>query len=249
MMKIIEVENYQELSQATSTLIVQKVSDNPAAVLGLATGSTPIGTYKEMIKDYKNHGTSYEKVKTINLDEYVGLPYTNENSYHYFMKEQLFKHLNFREENTFIPNGLADHLENACRSYDQLIKENPIDLQILGIGENGHIGFNEPGTSFLSHTHIVELTHSTRKANARFFNHITEVPTHALTMGIASILQSKEILLLASGYKKAEAISRLLNGSVSEAFPASALNQHHNVTIIADKEALSQAIDQKRSIK
>jgi glucosamine-6-phosphate deaminase len=248
-MKIIEVENYQKLSQFAANLIIEKVTENPTAVLGLATGSTPIGTYKEMINDHKKNGTSYDKIKTINLDEYVGLPYNNKNSYHYFMKEHVFNYLNFKEENNFIPNGLSGNLDEACRDYNQLIKEFPIDLQVLGIGENGHIGFNEPGTSFNTETHIVELSHSTRKANARFFNHIKEVPTQAITMGISSILQSKEILLLASGYKKAEAVRRLLNGSVSETFPASILNPHDHVTFIADKEALSQAIDLKRSIK
>ena len=248
-MKIIEVENYDKMSQFAANLIIQKVNDHPDAVLGLATGSTPTGTYRELIKDYKSHGTSYKEVKTINLDEYVGLPYENKNSYHYFMKEQLFSHLNFNEENHFIPDGLASDLDVACQSYNQLIKDHPIDLQILGIGENGHIGFNEPGTSFDSQTHIVELTHSTRKANARFFDHIKEVPTHAITMGISSILQSREILLLASGTKKAEAISRLLKETVSEGFPASALTQHDHVTIIADQEALSLALEFKRSIK
>jgi len=241
--KIIQVEDGAELSKRAAALIIEKVRQKPTAVLGLATGSTPKGTYEELIKDHLQNGTSYANVKTINLDEYVGLPSENPNSYHYFMRENLFDHLNFTKGNHFIPDGMSQHLDRACQAYEELIRSNPIDLQVLGIGQNGHIGFNEPGTPFDSTTHRVQLTRSTRKANARFFDHFNEVPKEAITMGISSILQSKEIILLASGVKKAEAINRLLKGALTITFPASALNKHDNVTIIADREALSYELN------
>jgi glucosamine-6-phosphate deaminase len=237
------VEDGEELSQRAAALIIEKVKQKPNAVLGLATGSTPKGTYKELIRDHQLNGTSYARVKTINLDEYVGLPADHPNSYHYFMRTNLFDHLDFSEGNHFIPEGLAKDLDAACQDYEERIHSNPIDLQLLGIGQNGHIGFNEPGTPFNSTTHRVQLTRSTRKANARFFDHFNEVPKEAITMGISSILQSKEIILLASGSNKAEAIYRLLKGPITEAFPASALNKHDKVTIIADREALSYQLN------
>lgn len=248
-MRIIQVKNQQEMSQQAASYLIERVKENPHAILGLATGSTPKGTYKDMIEDHVKYGTSYANIKTLNLDEYVGVPKENKNSYHYFMKENLFKYLDMNEDHHYIPDGMASDLEQACRQYDQLIDENQMDIQLLGIGQNGHIGFNEPGTPFEMKTHIVELTHSTRKANARFFNSIHEVPTHAITMGIASILQSREILLLASGYKKAEAMKKLIMGYVDEHFPASALKMHEHVTVIADSEALSLVSDFERSVR
>lgn len=219
--------------------MIEKIRSNPDMTLGLATGSTPKGVYAELIKDHLENGTSYEKITTINLDEYIGLPSSDPNSYRYFMNIVLFNHLNIPLENTNLPNGTADDINQECLRYEQLIKDLiDIDLQVLGIGRNGHIGFNEPGTSFKSRTHVVKLAESTRKANARFFESIDEVPTHAITMGIASILDSREIVLLASGSAKAEAIRRLVNGEPDEQFPASALKLHPNVTIIADEEAL-----------
>lgn len=219
--------------------MIEKIRSNPDMTLGLATGSTPKGVYAELIKDHLENGTSYEKITTINLDEYIGLPSSDPNSYRYFMNSELFNHLNIPLENTNLPNGTADDINQECLRYERLIKDLvDIDLQLLGIGRNGHIGFNEPGTSFKSRTHVVKLAESTRKANARFFESTDEVPTHAITMGIASILDSREIVLLASGSAKAEAIRRLVNGEPDEHFPASALKLHPNVTIIADEEAL-----------
>jgi glucosamine-6-phosphate deaminase len=238
-MKLIRTEDYAEMSLAAGKIIVDKVRSNPNLTLGLATGSTPKGVYDYLIQEHKENGTTYAKAKSVNLDEYIGLPGQDPNSYHYFMNQNLFSHLDINENHTHIPNGAAKLLEQECLRYEQLIKElGGVDLQLLGIGQNGHIGFNEPGTAFNSRTHIVTLAQNTREANSRFFNSLEKVPTHAITMGIASILDSKEILLLVSGERKAEALNRLVNGEINEEFPASALKYHKNVTVIADKDAL-----------
>ncbi|MEH7331152.1 glucosamine-6-phosphate deaminase [Neobacillus drentensis] len=239
-MKVIEVKDYAEMSQKAAEYIIQKVCQNPRIKLGLATGGTPIGTYKNLIEDHKKNGTSYQNVTTFNLDEYIGLPGENKNSYRYYMNEQLFNHIDINLNKTNIPKGDIKDMEAECLRYEDLIsKHGGIDLQILGIGSNGHIGFNEPGTSFNSITHIVKLAQSTINANARFFNRVEEVPTKAITMGISSILKSKEILLLVSGENKKEALSKLLNGEINESFPASVLKNHPCVTIIADKAAVA----------
>ncbi|WP_436373591.1 glucosamine-6-phosphate deaminase [Cytobacillus sp. BC1816] len=239
-MKIIRTADYNHMSQKAAQLMIEKIRQQPGMTLGLATGSTPKGVYAELIKDHQKNGTSYEKITTINLDEYIGLLPSDPNSYRHFMNSELFDHLDIRLEHTHLPNGAAEDMPQESERYEQLIKDLAnIDLQLLGIGRNGHIGFNEPGTSFHSRTHIVDLAESTRKANARFFNSIEDVPAQAITMGIASILDSREILLLASGSAKAEAIRQLVYGEPDEQFPASALKLHENVTIIADEEALS----------
>jgi glucosamine-6-phosphate deaminase len=237
-MKLIRTENYAEMSLQAGKIITEKIRSNPDITLGLATGSTPKGVYEYLIHDHEETGTTYKQVKTVNLDEYIGLPKNDPNSYHYFMCENLFNHLDISKNNTHIPNGTASDLEQECLNYEKLIKDlGGIDLQILGIGQNGHIGFNEPGTPFSSRTHIVTLAQNTRAANSRFFNSIEEVPTQAITMGISSILESKEILLLVSGERKAEALAKFVNGEISEDFPASALKYHQNVTVIADRDA------------
>ncbi|MDR7079994.1 glucosamine-6-phosphate deaminase [Neobacillus niacini] len=237
-MKLIRTENYKEMSLEAGKIIVEKIRSNPAITLGLATGSTPKGVYEYLIHDCVANGTTYREAKTVNLDEYIGLPAKDSNSYHYFMSQSLFNHLDINEDHTHIPNGTAANLEQECLRYEELINElGGVDLQILGIGQNGHIGFNEPGTPFSSRTHLVTLAQNTREANSRFFNSIDEVPTHAITMGIASILESKEILLLVSGGNKAEALLKLINGEISEDFPASALKNHNNVIVIADRDA------------
>jgi glucosamine-6-phosphate deaminase len=239
-MKLIEVKDYAEMSQTAAKYIIEKIRENPAMNLGLATGGTPVGTYQELILDHKQSGTTYRNIKTFNLDEYIGLSGDHPNSYRYFMNEQLFKHIDIEKENTHIPHGNASDFEAECARYEQLISDHGgVDLQILGIGSNGHIGFNEPGTSFDSTTHIVNLAASTIEANARFFERIEDVPTKAITMGISSIMKSKEILLLVSGENKQAALNQLLNGDITENFPASILKKHHNVTIIADKIAVS----------
>lgn len=238
-MKLIEVETYEQLSEKTSELIINKIKNDPHTKLGLATGSTPLGAYKRLIADHTKNGTSYEHVITVNLDEYVGLAESHSSSYRYYMNEELFNHINIKRENAHVPDGTAEDLDEECKRYEALIDNlGGIDLQLLGIGQNGHIGFNEPGTPFDSITHVVELTENTREVNGRFFKDIDEVPTRAITMGIASILKSKEIVLLISGKQKAEALHRLLHEEISEQFPASALKSHPNFTVIYDKAAL-----------
>ncbi|RFU66972.1 glucosamine-6-phosphate deaminase [Peribacillus saganii] len=236
---IMKAEDYNSMSLLAAKKVIEKIKEQQNIVLGLATGSTPEGLYRELIDDHKQNGTSYRNIKTVNLDEYIGLDKTNRNSYKSFMYEKLFQYIDIPPEHTHIPNGIADDPVREAERYDKLIEQlGGVDLQILGIGHNGHIGFNEPGTSFSSRTHIVKLENSTRMANSRLFNKVDEVPSQAITMGISSILESKEILLLASGSAKAPAIKHLLSEDVSENFPASALKLHKNVTIIADSAAL-----------
>ncbi|KON88248.1 glucosamine-6-phosphate deaminase [Sporosarcina globispora] len=239
-MEIIKVTNYEEMSKTAADYIITMVRQFPDATLGLATGGTPVGTYKRLIEDHQDNKTSYKKVTTFNLDEYIGLSGENPQSYRYFMDSVLFNHLDIQKVNTFIPNGTALDLEKECLNYENKLKNHGgIGLQILGIGNNGHIGFNEPGTAFSSNTHIVDLADSTIKANARYFNNIEEVPNQAITMGISTIMQCREILLLASGEAKADAIQQLLGKEVNEHFPASILRSHPNVKVIADEAALS----------
>ncbi|MFJ5715114.1 glucosamine-6-phosphate deaminase [Neobacillus sp. NPDC093127] len=239
-MKMIEVENYEQMSEKAAEYIIDRVTNLPSIKLGLATGGTPIGTYKHLIEDHQKNGTSYRNVTTFNLDEYIGLSGENKNSYRYYMNDLFFNHIDINKGKTHIPQGDVSDIQRECLRYEELITENGgIDLQILGIGGNGHIGFNEPGTSFHSITHIVDLAPSTIEANARFFTQLEEVPTKAITMGISTIMKSKEILLLVSGESKKEALDKLMNGSVDESFPASILKNHPRVTIIADKAAVA----------
>ncbi|QCJ41583.1 glucosamine-6-phosphate deaminase [Bacillus sp. S3] len=239
-MKIIEVKDYTEMSQKAAEYIIEKVRQNPSIKLGLATGGTPVGTYNKLIEDHKEHGTSYRNVTTFNLDEYIGLAGDDPNSYRFFMDEKLFNHIDIDKNNTNVPSGTNQDNEEECTRYESLVAgSGGVDLQVLGIGSNGHIGFNEPGTSFTSQTHVIELAPSTIEANARFFERIEDVPTKAITMGISTIMKSKEILLLVSGETKNDAMSKLLEGDVTESFPASVLKNHPSVTIIADKAAVS----------
>ncbi len=240
-MEIVKVKNYEEMGEKACDLIVEKVNslDNP--VLGLATGSTPEGMYQQMIDSFQRNEVSFTKTTTFNLDEYVGLSGNNPNSYRFYMNDKLFKHIDLPANRAYLPNGDADDLQKECRDYETLMyKAEYIDVQVLGLGLNGHIGFNEPGTAFDSRTHIVDLDETTRKANARFFDSLDDVPKKAITMGIETIMESKKILLLVAGEKKAEAVYRLVNGETSEEFPASILQKHENVTLIADEEALSK---------
>lgn len=239
-MKWIKVKDYAEMSQLAARMIVDKVIESPSVTLGLATGGTPLGMYQWMRRFSEEQHVSYRDVQTFNLDEYVGLDREHPNSYYQYMMENLFAHIDLPAEKAHLPNGMADDVEAECRRYESLIQQaGGIDLQLLGVGKNGHIGFNEPGTSFSSNTHLVSLTESTRKANACYFSSMEEVPTYAITMGIATIMKSKEILLLASGSQKAEVLARLHEGEVTENLPASVLKNHPHVTIIADEDALS----------
>ncbi|SET09209.1 glucosamine-6-phosphate deaminase [Oceanobacillus limi] len=237
-MRIINVKDYHDMSEKASSLLLDVIENNEHPVLGLATGSTPEGLYEQLIAKNKEKVVSFQNTTTFNLDEYVGLDANDSNSYRYFMNEKLFNHIDIPLENTHVPNGVAENSEVECKEYEQAIQNaDRVDVQVLGLGLNGHIGFNEPGTSFSSRTHVVELDESTRKANARFFESLEEVPTQAITMGIDTIMESKEIVLLVSGENKAEALKQLVHGEITEDFPASILQKHKNVTIIADKAA------------
>ena len=231
--KWIEAKDYEDLSKKACDIFVEQLQNKPNSVIGLATGSTPIGLYKELVQQYHSGNVSFKDVVSFNLDEYVGIDPNNEASYHYFMNYHLFKHIDIQKENIHIPEGHSSDLETACRTYEQQIKEaGGIDLQVLGIGVNGHIGFNEPGTPFDSLTHIVELTQSTIEANQKYFEKPEDMPRKAITMGIQSILNAKKIILLISGETKQEAYDRLRTGIITEDLPASALHQHPDVTVI-----------------
>lgn len=234
-MKIIRVQNQIEGGQVAFSLLKDEMAKG-AKTLGLATGSTPLAFYDEIRKS----DLDFSDMTSVNLDEYVGLAADNYQSYHYFMQENLFRAKSFKE--SFLPNGLASDLQEETRRYDQVIAEHPIDFQILGIGHNGHIGFNEPGTSFDVTTHVVNLTEDTIKANSRFFDSIDDVPKQAISMGIQSIMQSKMIVLMAYGQGKADAIKQMIEGPVTEDLPASVLQKHPNVVVIVD-EAAASALD------
>ncbi|SMO52337.1 glucosamine-6-phosphate deaminase [Melghirimyces algeriensis] len=241
-MNVIQVENYEDMSQKAAEILIGKIRRFPAMNLGLATGGTPIGTYRRLVQDHQMNGTSYQNITTVNLDEYVGLSEHHPCSYRYYMEAHLFGKVDIDRRNTHLPNGNAEDLKAECDRYEERIREiGGIDVQLLGIGRNGHIGFNEPGTPFDMRTHIANLSLSTRQANARYFSSMDEVPTQAISMGIATILESREILLLASGEDKADALQGLLNGQKRFSLPASALLDHPCVTIVADKEALSKS--------
>lgn len=236
-MKIIITENYEEMSADAFKIMKETVTKNPEAVLGLATGSTPIGLYKLMIKDHIENGTSYKKIKTVNLDEYAGLDYSSDQSYIYFMRHNLFDHIDVDLKNVNIENGKAADREAECARYTRLLNEMQQDIQILGIGSNGHIAFNEPGTPFGSTTHIVDLTESTIKDNSRLFENIDDVPRQAFTMGIKNIMNAKKIVILATGANKAKAVRGLVSGAVDESLPASVLQLHPDCTLICDRAA------------
>lgn len=238
MIKIIRVKDAEEASE--KAFEVMKEFIKPGKVLGLATGSTPLGLYARMIKDHKENGTSYKDIRTFNLDEYVGLPISHPESYYAFMHRNLFDQLDIPEENTHVPSGLGEDLEAQARKYDEMIDETPVDIQLLGIGSDGHIAFNEPGTPFDSGTHVTDLAESTIKDNCRFFdNDISKVPTQAVTQGIGTIMKAKNILLIATGANKAKAVKEMLEGPVDESCPASILQKHDNVTVIIDEPAAS----------
>ncbi len=232
-MKLIKARNYQDLSRKAANIISAQVILKPKSVLGLATGSTPVGTYDQLIDWYKKDDIDFSSTISVNLDEYCGLDGSNPQSYRYFMNKHLFDHVNIKKENTFIPNGKADNLETECSNYDGLISNlGGIDLQLLGIGHNGHIGFNEPDKAFEKTTHIVKLGDSTIEANARFFDSIDEVPTTAITMGIKSIMQAKKILLVVNGKDKKEILEESLYGPITPHVPASVLQLHSNLTVV-----------------
>lgn len=239
-MKVIVVKDYQAMSDLGAEIIANTIKANPSCTLGLATGSSPIGTYQNLVKAYENKEISFKDVKTYNLDEYCGISRSHPQSYYYFMHDNLFNHVDICEENVHIPAISNDNLDEDCKKYNDMLHKANIDLQLLGIGGNGHIGFNEPGTPFTQETFIVELTEKTRQDNKRFFQSIDEVPTHAITMGIQNIMQAKKILMLISGMSKADTVVKLLSGDITPDFPASILQNHPDVTIIIDQDAYSK---------
>lgn len=248
-MRLIETADYQEMSRKAAAFIEAAIAEKPDLILGLATGGTVTGTYEQLIRDFRSGKVTFQRAASFNLDEYEGMRKEDRNSYHYYMEENFFKHVDFQKGKNHLPDGMAQDMEEACREYDRLMEEyGGIDLQLLGIGENGHIGFNEPGTPFETKTHLVRLTPSTKAANARYFNSAEEVPDRAVTMGIASILKSRQILLLASGIKKADILKKLADKEVTEDIPATVLKQHSNVVIIADKDALSKLTEEQKKV-
>ena len=237
-MRLMITESYEELSKAAAEEFAKVIKEKPNAVLGLATGGSPVGMYKELIKMYENKELDFSKITTFNLDEYYNLPAENNQSYHYFMYDNLFNHININIANTFVPNGLADNLEVECKEYDKKIMElGGIDIQLLGVGNNGHIAFNEPDEQLSAGTHVISLTENTIEANSRFFENINDVPKKAITMGLGGIMKAKKIILIASGESKAEAIKGLFSGKITTDNPASMLQMHRDVTVIVDKEA------------
>ena len=230
-----------ELSKTAANIIAAQIVLKPNSVLGLATGSSPIGTYKELIKKCENGDVDFSDITTVNLDEYKGLPRTNDQSYYYFMNENLFNHVNIDKERTHVPNGMEEDAKAECENYEALIREvGGIDLQLLGIGHNGHIGFNEPADQFDKETHCVNLTESTIQANKRFFESADDVPKQAYTMGIGTIMAAKKILVVVSGADKASIVKKALTGPVTPGVPASILQMHPDVTVVCDAAAYAE---------
>jgi len=240
-MKLYRATDYKDMSRKAANLISAQIIMKPNCVLGLATGSTPIGTYEQLVEAYKKGDLDFSEVKSANLDEYRGLTKDNDQSYYYFMNHHLFKHVNINLENTNIPNGMEPDSEKECCRYEKVIADlGGVDLQLLGLGHNGHIGFNEPSESFDKITHCVDLTPSTIEANKRFFEKEEDVPRQAYTMGIGTIMQAKKILLIVSGEDKADILYQSLCGPITPHVPASVLQLHSNVLVVADEAALSR---------
>ena len=239
-MIIYRAKDYQDMSRKAANIISAQIIMKPNCVLGLATGSSPVGTYRQLIEWYNKGDLDFSHVTSINLDEYKGLSPENDQIYRYFMDTNLFNHVNIDKAHTFVPNGLEVNSEKACTDYNHIIATSGgIDLQLLGLGHNGHIGFNEPGAAFERETHCVDLTESTIEANKRFFASEEEVPRQAYTMGIKNIMQAKKILVIVSGADKAQILEKVLYGPITPEVPASILQLHNDVTIVADEAALS----------
>ncbi len=240
-MKIYETKDYQEMSRQAANILSAQVILKPDCVLGLATGSTPIGTYDQLVDWYNKGDVDFSQVRTVNLDEYRGLTRDNDQSYYYFMHKHLFDRVNIKLENTNVPDGTQEDAEKECARYEALIESmGGVDIQLLGLGHNGHIGFNEPCDSFPQDVHVVDLTESTIEANKRFFASADDVPKQAYTMGVGTILRAKAILLVVSGKDKAEALNAVVNGPITPQVPGSVLRLHPNVIIVADEDALSE---------
>lgn len=239
-MRIYEADNYKGMSRKAANIISAQVIMKPKCVLGLATGSTPIGTYDQLVEWYEKGDLDFKEVTTVNLDEYKGLERNNDQSYYYFMNKHFFSRVNVPYENTHLPNGMEIDIEKECIRYEKLIESvGGVDLQLLGLGHNGHIGFNEPCDVFEKDTHCVELQESTIQANKRFFESIDDVPRKAYTMGIGTIMRARKILVVVNGKEKAEIVKKAFFGPVTPKVPASVLQLHPDVTVVGDKEALS----------
>lgn len=240
-MKIYKAKDYKDMSRKAANIISAQMIMKPNCVLGLATGSTPIGTYDQLVEWYNKGDLDFSDVTTVNLDEYKGLPRTNDQSYYYFMHQHLFDRVNIDPERTNVPNGMEPDAEKECGRYEELIRSlGGVDLQLLGLGHNGHIGFNEPGEAFEKETHCVDLTESTIEANKRFFASADDVPKQAYTMGIKTIMQAKKILIVVNGENKADIVERAFFGPVTPEVPASILQLHNDVTLVGDEAALAK---------
>ena len=239
-MRLIVTKNYEEMSKVAAKEMAEDIKRNPEIVLGLATGGTPVGMYKELIRMYNEGELDFSKVTSINLDEYVGLAGDHDQSYRYFMNTNLFNHINIDKSRTFVPNGLAEDVAKECELYDARIQDmGGIDVQLLGLGANGHIGFNEPGEELSVGTHLTDLKESTIEANARFFDSIEDVPREAITMGLGGIMKAKKIMVIASGEGKAEVVKAMMSGKITTEIPATMLQMHSNVVLIVDEAAAS----------
>lgn len=241
MVKIYKTKDYEAMSKKAATIIAAQVVSKPDCVLGLATGSTPIGAYKKLVEWYESGDLDFSEVTTVNLDEYKGLPAENDQSYRYFMNDNLFNHVNIDKSRTYVPDGTEPDADKACKEYEKIVASvGGADLQLLGMGHNGHIGFNEPADVFEKETHCVNLAESTIEANKRFFASAEDVPKQAYTMGIGTIMSAKKILVVVSGADKAEAVKKAFFGPVTPQVPASILQFHPDVTLVADEAALSK---------
>ena len=239
-MRIYQAKDYADMSRKAANIVSAQVIMKPNCVLGLATGSTPIGLYKQLVEWFKKGDLDFSEVMTVNLDEYKGLSRENDQSYYYFMHQNLFDHVNIPVENTHLPNGMEPDSQKECKRYTELIQSlGGVDLQLLGIGHNGHIGFNEPGESFDKQVHCVNLTESTIEANKRFFASADDVPKQAYTMGIKTIMQARKVLVVANGLAKAKAVKAVVSGPVTPECPGSILQMHPDFTLVGDEEALS----------
>ena len=240
-MQICKVKNYQELSRKAANLIAAQIILKPDSILGLATGSSPVGTYEHLVEMYENGDLDFSQVTTVNLDEYKGLAGSDEQSYRYFMNTHLFHKININHANTYVPNGTEPDAEKACQAYNELLhKIGPADIQILGLGHDGHIGFNEPSDHFENETHCVDLTETTIQANKRFFDSEKDVPKQAYTMGIGTIMRCKKLIVVVSGKDKASILKQVIQGPVTPEVPGSILQFHPDCIIIADEDALSE---------
>ena len=240
-MRLIVVKDYEEMSAAAARFVAGQIYLKPNSVLGLATGSTPLLMYQKLVRLHESLGLDFSQATSFNLDEYIGLPIEDKNSYHFFMQENFFRHISIKAAKIFIPNGNAEDIEAECKNYDLLIaQKGGIDLQILGIGNNAHIGFNEPDIKFEATTHKVTLDAQTIQANARFFPSMEDVPRYAISMGIKTIMHARKVVLLANGENKADAIYKTVYGAVRPDAPASILQLHQDVTLILDKAAASK---------